>query len=397
MLYNGRWLTKETTGYGSYLTGYGGTGSEAVGKTIAHNGLLFGGIGLANAYVDGPPVVTRLETTPDYVFATVNLSAAYRAHASSQPARDDNPYAKTAVRDFVYIRALDTLLVFDRMEASGEKVAATTVDKTFLLHFQNAPTITGNVILGTNGSQALRVTNLTPAGQSAATYRVVDERFGTLDSGTNYQYRLEETTKGQAQSYLINVLQARGTTAPDVTASMTEDANGFTITLVHPNRGTAVIKLAKGMMSTGGSFGFSSTGTPNLFPLTGGVEGIHVDENGVLWANPGPPVLELKVGSVRGSEGTVVTVTVIRAGDPSAPVSVQYATSNGSATAGSDYVATSGTLNFAAGETSKTFTITLNSDTLTEGVETINLTLSNPTGGASLGWLSTGVLNIDDA
>ena len=49
------------------------------------------------------------------------------------------------------------------------------------------------------------------------------------------------------------------------------------------------------------------------------------------------------------------TVTLGRAA--SAAVSVQYATANGSAIAGSDYTATSGTLNFAAGETEKTVSV----------------------------------------
>ena len=56
---------------------------------------------------------------------------------------------------------------------------------------------------------------------------------------------------------------------------------------------------------------------------------------------------------------------------------VDYATSNGTATAGSDYTATSGTLTFAAGETSKTVSVPVLDDAHDEGSETLTLTLSN--------------------
>jgi hypothetical protein len=73
---------------------------------------------------------------------------------------------------------------------------------------------------------------------------------------------------------------------------------------------------------------------------------------------------------------------------------VNYATSNGTATAGSDYTATSGTLSFAVGEYVKTFSIPVQDDTAYEGNETINLTLSAATGNATLGTLSTGTVTL---
>src|SRR5262249_24893490 len=66
------------------------------------------------------------------------------------------------------------------------------------------------------------------------------------------------------------------------------------------------------------------------------------------------------------------------------------------ATAGSDYTATTVTLNFGIGETSKTFSVPITNDALVEGNETINLTLSSPAGGATLGTQTTVVLTIVD-
>jgi hypothetical protein len=89
------------------------------------------------------------------------------------------------------------------------------------------------------------------------------------------------------------------------------------------------------------------------------------------------------------------TITVTRTGDTATPVTVDYATSNGTARAGQDYVAAAGTLSFGAGETSQTFTVTIIDDTFTEGAQTINLTLSSPGGGAALGPRATAVLTIN--
>ena len=58
-------------------------------------------------------------------------------------------------------------------------------------------------------------------------------------------------------------------------------------------------------------------------------------------------------------------------------ITVDYATSNGTATAGSDYTATSGTLTIAAGNSSGTFNVPVLADSLDENNETATITLSN--------------------
>ena len=60
-------------------------------------------------------------------------------------------------------------------------------------------------------------------------------------------------------------------------------------------------------------------------------------------------------------------------------VTVHYATADGTATAGSDYQAASGTLTFAAGQTSQTITVLVNGDRLAEPTETFFVNLSDPT------------------
>jgi CSLREA domain-containing protein len=81
-----------------------------------------------------------------------------------------------------------------------------------------------------------------------------------------------------------------------------------------------------------------------------------------------------------------VTITVQRVGGTTGPASVHWATTDGSATAGSDYVAASGDLSWANGDgADKTFAVTVNGDTVYEANETVNLTLSGATGGVSGG------------
>src|SRR5438045_3111245 len=90
------------------------------------------------------------------------------------------------------------------------------------------------------------------------------------------------------------------------------------------------------------------------------------------------------------------TVTVTRAGGSDGTVTVHYATGDGTATSPADYTATSGTLTFNDGETSKSFNVSTVDDTAQEPDETVGLTLSAPTGGATLGTPSSAVLNVLD-
>lgn len=87
-----------------------------------------------------------------------------------------------------------------------------------------------------------------------------------------------------------------------------------------------------------------------------------------------------------GEAAGVVTITARRSGGSlGGPVTVAYATNNGTAIAGSDYTAKSGTLTFGPGEASKSFTVPVTSDAVREPDETFQVTLSGAGGGASLG------------
>ena len=93
--------------------------------------------------------------------------------------------------------------------------------------------------------------------------------------------------------------------------------------------------------------------------------------------------------------GVAATITVSRAGGANGSFAVDYSTSDLSALAGVDYTATNGTLSFANGEDSRTFTVPVFDDALNEGDETILLTLSGANG-ANLGAVPEATLTITD-
>lgn len=90
--------------------------------------------------------------------------------------------------------------------------------------------------------------------------------------------------------------------------------------------------------------------------------------------------LQLEYSSYRVGEAEgFVLLGVMRGDDGEFPVSVDFATSDSTATNGLDYTATNGTLSFADGEKVKLFTVPILNDGLKEGSEYFRVTVSNPT------------------
>lgn len=96
-------------------------------------------------------------------------------------------------------------------------------------------------------------------------------------------------------------------------------------------------------------------------------------------------------------DGTkIVNVTVNRTGGSDGNVSATINLTDGTAKAGEDYNSSPITVSFADKETSKTIEIPIVNDAVYEPTETVNLTLSNPTNGATLGSQATASLSILD-
>jgi hypothetical protein len=111
----------------------------------------------------------------------------------------------------------------------------------------------------------------------------------------------------------------------------------------------------------------------------------------------GPKLTVTDAVATEGKTGTTaMTFTVATTPISLSDITVDYATADGTATAGTDYAATSGTLTIPAGQLTGTITVNVNGDATWEPNETIGLTLSNPAGAKIVVGSATGTIINDD-
>ncbi len=185
---------------------------------------------------------------------------------------------------------------------------------------------------------------------------------GSASSGSDFQ-----STNGT-----LNWANGDGTnktiTVPILNDSAEESNENFTVTLSN---------------ATGASLGTPSTAT------------VTITANDAPAPEPGTFALSTDAISVGEGAGQALLI-VNRSGGADGAASIDYSTSGGSATAGEDFTATNGTLNWADGEaTSKSFGVPILNDDAQEGTETFTATLSNATG-ATLGTPASSTVSIED-
>lgn len=129
-------------------------------------------------------------------------------------------------------------------------------------------------------------------------------------------------------------------------------------------------------------------GDLNTLYFTAGIgEEAHGLIGTLVPAAPAAALIELSSATYSVAEGAgFVDINVTRSGDTSQPATVKFATyatnETGHASPATDFVPALGTLSFAGGEASKTFSVLINDDVYVEGDETFSVLLSNPTGAA---------------
>ncbi|MEP6484963.1 MAG: hypothetical protein ABJB01_10980 [Rudaea sp.] len=312
----GRWMTRESVGYdvqsGQSLIGFNKQGTMDVGEAPAHNALLFEGRSTGIWIGGGPqahsteddqpralPQVTRLQHEDQFGFVAADYSNAYR---NGLDTRVDWPYAERAMREFLFIRPLQALVILDRMRGSsdsqrafygtsnwlesGPRETGANVRRTFVMHFENQPTANanGDRISAAAGTQTSELITLVPATpyKTASTFRLINERApqSSADDMDVAQFRLELDSKGSLESYFLNVVTGYDAGEAKIAASVQDFTDHWVITLTHPTRGNATVTLMKGMTSTGGSV---QIGAGAAVPLRSDVQGISVNDSGPVW------------------------------------------------------------------------------------------------------------------
>jgi hypothetical protein len=251
---------------------------------------------------------------------------------------------------------------------SGSQFGITTTDDNGNYSFNN-------LIAGGNY-------NLTPskAGQYTGFSAVVNN----LSSDQTVNLRLDSYV-----SVSVHVTDAAGKGVSGVALKL----NGSTLPFVQTNAsGDANLSLSIG--STGG-INIPLTLTPQkpgyvfdppsvTFYSQNGNQSFNIKASA-----SSQPVPSIQFGApafIVGEGDGSATITVTRTGETASAVSVNYFTGDaGVATQKSDYTMATGTLNFAPGETSKTFQVLITDNAFVQGNHGLFLQLANPTGGAFLG------------
>jgi len=155
-------------------------------------------------------------------------------------------------------------------------------------------------------------------------------------------------------------------------------------------KGRAIAVDGEGNIYTTGTFQATADFDPgvNVYNLTSTLDANDIPTSDVFLSkltvtdSPTPPISSLAISDVTIIEGTAGTTeaifTVSLSAASAETLIVSFATSNGTAVAGSDYLANSGTLTFAPGEVSHTVSILVNGDVLNEAEEIFLVNLSNP-------------------
>src|SRR5437764_2731323 len=212
---------------------------------------------------------------------------------------------------------------------------------------------------------------------------------------------VEGDTGQKAMTFTISWSGSKGGAAPSVhyaTADVTAIAGGDytaksdTATLTNGGCKCATVSISiLGDTWTEGTETFAVNLSSPVNATIADAQGI-----GTIYDNEGPP--SFVVGDVSGVEASgTLTFCVLLTNANGSPVSVDYATADGTAIAGSDYASTSGTLTFNPGQTSKSVPVAIVDDALAEDDETLTLNLSNATGGIAIADpTGTGTIQNDD-
>lgn len=232
-----------------------------------------------------------------------------------------------------------------------------------------------NLGTGNPGTLAFSAANYS-VDENVATLNVAVSRTGGSSGTVTVDYQASDGAATAGQDYQLD--------AGTLTFAEGEISRNIAVTIIDDSvyEGDEDFSITLGNPQGGATLGTQST-----------TNAVILDDDPA----PQPGTLVLAAGSYSVAEnGGSVQLSVLRSGGSDGVVTVQYATADGSAVAGSDYAAASGTLTLADGQTSAGFIVNITDDNDYEGDENFTVVLSNPGGGASLGAPGNATVTIGD-
>lgn len=222
-------------------------------------------------------------------------------------------------------------------------------------------------ITGANGGQTtatvtIKDNDAPPSSGSGAAFNIYD------NWGTGWRANLDLTNgSGSAWNNWTLEFDAPWTINGNVTNAGTTTKNGNHYTITPANWNTSI--ASGGVLHL--EFG---TATSDTTPPTN----IKINGQPVAGLVPGVSVAPVSVTEGSGAGNAVITISL--EGAHTSPIYVSYATSNGTAVAGTDYTAASGSVTFAPGETSKTVNVPITGNTSAQPDRTFTVSLAGVTG-----------------
>lgn len=229
---------------------------------------------------------------------------------------------------------------------------------------------------------------------------------GTLLNDDSYQLRINDvaTTEGNTGSRLMTFTVTLNSASPtDVAVDYATTDSTATTADNDYTASSGRITIPAGLTYTK----FTVTLIGDLHPepnetftvtLSNPSGALLADAQGVgtILNDDGATLRISDVTVVEGDSGTTTAALTVSLSAPSDGVSVGYATANGTARAGSDYTATSGTLLFGPDETAKTIAVDVSGDSTAEANEYFVVNLSNPSNATLLDSQGVGRITNDD-
>jgi hypothetical protein len=291
-------------------------------------------------------------------------------------------------------------------------VGASGQPQFFGVLFQNAVVTNVSITLGNATLFSFDGTNVTsgPADAPPGTDLAVTDDFVYPEpqavatginvnavAGTPFTAKVASFTdadpNGQLSDYSVVIDWGDGTSSAGGVSPNAAQPDSETIT----NKDASITASVNGGWDVSGTHTYAGAGSFTITTSIRDIGGSSISASSTATVTGQPSLSINDVTQAEGNSGTTNFVfTVTQSAASPLTTTVNFATSNGTATAGSDYQPAAGTLTFAPGVTTQTITVPVIGDTQFEPDETFFVTLTGATNASIIKAVGTGTITNDD-